>query len=82
MFLGVTFLIYAMTFALPGDPIKALGGDRPLTDAVVRALRAEYHLDQPLWLQYLQYLGGLFAATSAPTSAGSPSARRWPPAGR
>ena len=48
VFLGVTFLIYAMTFALPGDPIKALGGARPLTDAVVRALRAEYHLDQPL----------------------------------
>ena len=26
----------------------------------MRALRAEYHLDQPLWLQYVQYLGGLF----------------------
>ncbi|WIB64349.1 ABC transporter permease [Curtobacterium sp. MCBD17_040] len=82
VFLGVTFLIYAMTFALPGDPIKALGGDRPLSDAVVRALRAEYHLDEPLWEQYLRYLGGLlhgdFGTDFDGESVGSEMAARWP----
>ncbi|KQO62995.1 ABC transporter permease [Curtobacterium sp. Leaf261] len=82
VFLGVTFLIYAMTFALPGDPIRALGGDRPLTDAVVRALRAEYHLDQPLWEQYLQYIGGLFRGDFGTDftgeSVGAQMASRWP----
>lgn len=29
VFLGATLLIYAMVFLLPGDPIVALGGDRP-----------------------------------------------------
>ena len=30
VFLGATFLIYFFVFSLPGDPIKALGGDKPL----------------------------------------------------
>lgn len=60
VFLGVTFAIYAMVYSLPGDPIRALGGDRPLSPAVVAELRSRYHLDEPLWQQYLRYLGGLF----------------------
>lgn len=59
VFLGVTFVIYLMVFSLPGDPIRALGGDRPLTETVIANLRAEYHLDEPVGEQYLRFLGGL-----------------------
>ena len=59
VFLGATLLIYAMVFLLPGDPIAALGGDRPVSPALAAQLRAQYHLDDPFWLQYLQYLEGL-----------------------
>ncbi len=59
VFFGATLLIYAMVFALPGDPVAALGGDRPLSPGVVAALRAQYRLDEPFWLQYLHYLGGI-----------------------
>jgi oligopeptide transport system permease protein len=59
VFLGATLLIYAMVFLLPGDPVAALGGDRPLSPAVAAQLRAQYHLNDPFWLQYLRYLGGL-----------------------
>lgn len=59
VFLGATLLIYGMVFLLPGDPLAALGGDRPLSDAVAAQLRAQYHLDDPFWLQYLRYLGGI-----------------------
>lgn len=59
VFLGATLLIYGMVFLLPGDPIAALGGDRPLSPAVAAALRAQYHLDDPFWLQYVHYLGGI-----------------------
>ncbi|HSS24898.1 MAG TPA: ABC transporter permease, partial [Mycobacterium sp.] len=34
VFLGATLLIYGMVFLLPGDPLAALAGDRPLTPAV------------------------------------------------
>ena len=59
VFLGATLLIYGMVFLLPGDPVAALGGDRPLSPAVAAQLRAQYHLDDPFWLQYLHYLGGI-----------------------
>ncbi|GLW67065.1 putative dipeptide-transport integral membrane protein ABC transporter DppB [Actinomadura rubrobrunea] len=60
VFLGTTFLIYAMVFALPGDPIQALAGEKPLAPSVVHALRERYNLNDPLLVQYAKYLGGLF----------------------
>ena len=58
--LGASFLIFAMVYALPGDPIRALAGDRPLSQAVIDQLRQDFNLDDPLGSQYLQYIGGLF----------------------
>ena len=57
--IGASFLIFAMVYALPGDPIRALGGDRPLAPAVVAELRDEYNLDDPLVVQYAKYIGDL-----------------------
>lgn len=57
--IGASFLIFAMVYALPGDPIRALAGDRPLSPSVQAQLRADYNLDDPLWLQYVKYVGGL-----------------------
>ncbi len=59
VFLGATLLIYGMVFLLPGDPVAALAGDRPLTPAVAAQLRSHYHLDDPFLVQYLRYLGGI-----------------------
>lgn len=59
VFLGATLLIYGMVFLLPGDPLAAIAGDRPLTPTVAAALRARYHLDDPFIVQYLRYLGGV-----------------------
>lgn len=82
VFFGVTFLIYALVFALPGDPIRALGGDRPLPESVISVLRAKYHLDLPLWQQYLAWLGGLFHGDLGTDFQGravaSQLAARWP----
>src|SRR3954471_16978708 len=55
--LGASFLIFAMVYALPGDPIRALAGDRPLAPAVVAQLRTQFNLDDPLVVQYVKYLG-------------------------
>ncbi|MBI2700475.1 ABC transporter permease [Mycobacterium gordonae] len=59
VFLGATLLIYGMVFLLPGDPVAAIAGDRPLSPEVAAQLRARYHLDDPFLVQYLRYLGGL-----------------------
>src|SRR3954447_15703588 len=57
--LGASFLIFAMVYALPGDPIRALAGDRALAPAVVAQLRDQFNLNDPLGVQYLKYLGNL-----------------------
>lgn len=59
VFIGVTAIVYAAVFVLPGDPIKALSPQRPLSPAVEAQLRDHYHLNAPLWSQYLAYLGHL-----------------------
>jgi oligopeptide transport system permease protein len=57
--LGTTFFIYVLVFALPGDPIRALAGEKPLPASVYQALRDHYNLDDPLLVQYGKYLFGM-----------------------
>lgn len=57
--LGTTFLIYFMVFAMPGDPLLTLFGDKTPNPALLEQLRQQYHLDQPFIVQYLLYIGGI-----------------------
>ncbi|PFG33767.1 ABC transporter permease [Sanguibacter antarcticus] len=72
VFLGSTLLIYAMVFALPGDPIQALGGERGLSPAVADQIRAQFNLDQPFFIQYLLYLKGIFTLDFGNSFSGQP----------
>ena len=74
VFFGATLLIYAMVFAMPGDPIAALAGDKPLPPEQVAALRAQYHLDEPFLVQYWNYLTGVFTMDLGDTFSGRPVA--------
>jgi len=60
VFFGATFLIFALVFIMPGDPIRALSGDKPLAPEVVQALQERYHLDEPFYKQYAIYIGNVF----------------------
>ena len=55
--LGSTLLIYAMVFAMPGDPIVALFGEKPVSEAVRAQIESQYNLDQPFLVQWLLFLG-------------------------
>ncbi|MER7503261.1 ABC transporter permease [Nonomuraea pusilla] len=57
--LGATLLIFVIVFALPGDPIAALFGDKRPDPAVAEVLREQYHLNDPLLLQYWYYISGV-----------------------
>jgi oligopeptide transport system permease protein len=72
VFFGATFLVYFMVFSMPGDPIAALGGDKPLAPAVQDRLRAEYNLDKPFLMQYVLYLQGIFQGDFGTTFSGRP----------
>jgi oligopeptide transport system permease protein len=70
--IGASFLIFAMVYALPGDPIRALAGDRPLAPAVVAQLRQQFHLNDPLLVQYGKYVAGLLHGDFGTDFAGRP----------
>lgn len=71
--IGTTFLIYFMVFAMPGDPILALFGDKTPNPALLARLRAEYHLDEPFIVQYWYYLSGIFQGDFGTSFTGEPT---------
>jgi len=54
----VSFVVFAATQALPGDPARAILG-RSATPAALAALRRQLHLNQPVFQQYLTWIAGL-----------------------
>ena len=68
--LGATFLIFAMVFALPGDPLAGKCGERPCSPAYAAAFREKYNLNDPLPIQYGKYLGNLVQGDLGETSNG------------
>ncbi|CUA83600.1 ABC-type dipeptide/oligopeptide/nickel transport system, permease component [Gulbenkiania indica] len=52
----VITVCYLMLHATPGGPFD---GERKVSAAVMANLQAKYHLDLPLWQQYLYYLKSL-----------------------
>lgn len=72
VFFGATLLIYFMVFALPGDPIRALYGDHPPAQSVIDALRHQYHLDEPILVQYWYYISGVLRGHLGTTYSGLP----------
>jgi peptide/nickel transport system permease protein len=50
-----TMVVFAGVRALPGDPARALAGEQN-DPAQIAAIRAEYGLDDPVWVQYWHYL--------------------------
>lgn len=72
VFFGATFLIFALVYLMPGDPVSALGGDRALDPAVQERIRAEFNLDKPFYIQYLLYLKGVLTLDFGSTFSGRP----------
>ncbi|MEV7399185.1 ABC transporter permease [Streptomyces sp. NPDC091267] len=70
VFIGTTLIIFLMVHILPGDPIRAMWGDKAADPAQVASLRHEFGLDQPLWKQYIDYMGNLFQGDFGKTFGG------------
>ena len=54
--LAVLTLVFVLVRIVPGDPAVAILGDRATPDAVA-ALDAKLGLDQPIWRQYVSFIG-------------------------
>ncbi len=56
--LGVSFITFLLLYILPADPAVQIAG-RSATQETVASIRAELGLDQPLFVQYLDYMANL-----------------------
>lgn len=59
LFLAVITVLFFLLEIAPGDPVQALVGDVPISDAVRDQLVAAYGLDQPLLVRYVTYIGNV-----------------------
>ncbi|PDV85860.1 ABC transporter permease [Rhizobium sp. H4] len=56
--LGISVITFILVRLIPGDPARNILGTRA-TPAALASIRAQYGLDQPIWLQYLYFLKNL-----------------------
>lgn len=52
----IATLTFVMMHAIPGDPFTQ---EKQLPEAVVANLKARYHLNDPIWKQYVDHLGNV-----------------------
>lgn len=55
---GLSLLLFGWLRALPGDPARALLGEKATPESIAR-VNAQYGFDQPLVAQYVKYMGQL-----------------------
>jgi peptide/nickel transport system permease protein len=53
--LGVSLISFSLLHMVPGDPAVLLAGDQADPE-FIKAVRAEYGLDRPLYVQYVQFI--------------------------
>ena len=54
---SVSLITFAIAHAVPGGPFSR---EKKLPPAVLKQLNEKYRLDDPLWKQYIDYMGGIF----------------------
>lgn len=57
----LSIVVFAMLYLAPGDLVKNLLGNRPSSPEAIAAVRAQYHLDDPLPVQYWRWLSGVLS---------------------
>ncbi|MEH1100966.1 ABC transporter permease [Micromonospora sp. CPCC 205561] len=70
VFIGTTFLIYWLVWSVPGDPFAGKCGERPCPDSFVNKMTEKFKLDEPLVVQYGNYMKNLFQGDFGQTFGG------------
>jgi peptide/nickel transport system permease protein len=75
MFIAVTIVSYIIFFLVPAEPARLICGAQCPPDQVER-VRKEVGLDDPVYVQYLRFLGGLMPVDLSPLQLKTPSLGR------
>ncbi|GAA1374392.1 MULTISPECIES: ABC transporter permease [Catellatospora] len=71
VFIGTTFLIWFLVWGLPGDPFAGRCGERQCPASYVQSMTDKFGLDDPLPVQYLNYLTNLLRGEFGQTFNGT-----------
>jgi dipeptide transport system permease protein len=58
-FVALMFVTFVAIRLVPGDPVEVRTGERGISPERLAQFRHELGLDQPVWKQFLDYVGGL-----------------------
>jgi len=72
VFLGATLIIFLLLKLRPGDPVLNLAGNKPVSPEVRDALAAQYHLDDPWYVQWPLFVKNAITLNFGDTFAGQP----------
>ena len=61
LLLLISFAVFALVLAVPGDPARTIAGGLDASDTRVDEIRDELGLDDPLLEQYGRWLGGVLS---------------------
>jgi oligopeptide transport system permease protein len=70
IFIGTTLLIFLMVHILPGDPVRAIYGDKAPDPAQIAQIKREYGFDKPVLEQYVHYMWNLLQGDFGKNRAG------------
>lgn len=57
--IGISIITFILVRLIPGDPARMLLGARATPTAIAN-IRAQYGLDEPMWVQYLYFVKNIF----------------------
>lgn len=58
LLVALSLVVFTLLYLAPGDPARNLLGPRNPSPEALAAVRAQYHLDDPYFSQYLRWLSG------------------------
>ncbi|OLF15286.1 ABC transporter permease [Actinophytocola xanthii] len=70
VFVGTTFLIYVLVWAVPGDPFAGMCGERRCEPGFIQMMTEKYNMDENIVVQYFLYLGNLLQGDFGTTFSG------------
>ena len=71
---GVSLISFSLLHMVPGDPAVMLAGE-DANPEFIKAIRQEYGLDQPLYVQYFHFISHVLVGISeSPSATGNRSA--------
>ena len=55
---GISIITFVLVRSIPGDPARVLLGTKSTPEEIIR-IRAQFGLDEPLWVQYFYFIRNL-----------------------